>query len=497
MKRRSLMTVAIAIIAFWIVMTVLLLKREVFIPRLTPDRMAGSGYSDVPTDTWMAISLPDKTQIGFVNVRTEPETRESVPGTTIRVLGRVRLSMFGDISEMIAMGQTWISRTEGVRDFSFNIRSSGHEVDVNGAVEGGFLRAHIVTAGERYPIELPVDNSLRLTTSVGFNAVSFPALKPGDTFQIDTFDPLTLSASQAKISCTGTEMIEILGEQVESRVVIVDSNGVKTRAWISDSGEVLRAETPVGFIVERTNQEAAMGNLDTAPQSDTLGRLAAVSSSGLVPHRGVQRMTVRLRSEDPATPIPVDDTQVLDADGRLVIQVPSAASASAWPTVSDSPGDEYLQGDPFVQAGSTRIQEQSEYIVSGSLGDWDKAMKLYTWVYESIEKAPVLSVPSALDVLEKRRGDCNEHTVLYTALARAAGIPTRIAIGIVWSDEYDAFYYHAWPEIYVGRWVWIDPTLGQPIADATHIKLLTGGIENWWQLVPYLGKLRVEVEALD
>ncbi len=105
----------------------------------------------------------------------------------------------------------------------------------------------------------------------------------------------------------------------------------------------------------------------------------------------------------------------------------------------------------------------------------------------------MISIPSALEVLEQRRGDCNEHTVLFTALARAAGLPTRIAIGIVWSDELEGFYYHAWPEVHLGDWIWMDPTLGQPVADATHIKLLNGGIASWPSLLPYLGRLEVEV----
>jgi hypothetical protein len=39
----------------------------------------------------------------------------------------------------------------------------------------------------------------------------------------------------------------------------------------------------------------------------------------------------------------------------------------------------------------------------------------------------------------------------------------------------------------------MEPTLGQPIADATHVKLLTGDIERWPRLLAFLGKLRIEV----
>ena len=101
-------------------------------------------------------------------------------------------------------------------------------------------------------------------------------------------------------------------------------------------------------------------------------------------------------------------------------------------------------------------------------------------------------------MLEQRRGDCNEHAVLYTALARAAGLPTRIAIGVVWSEELDGFYYHAWPEVAIdGRWHWLDPTLGQPTADATHVKILNGGIESWSRLLPWLGKMQIEIEEVS
>ena len=76
---------------------------------------------------------------------------------------------------------------------------------------------------------------------------------------------------------------------------------------------------------------------------------------------------------------------------------------------------------------------------------------------------------SSLTALQTLSGDCTEHTVLFIALARAAGIPARICSGIVFVK--DAFYYHFWPEVYVGKWVQMDPTLDQVIADANHIQL--------------------------
>jgi transglutaminase-like putative cysteine protease len=177
------------------------------------------------------------------------------------------------------------------------------------------------------------------------------------------------------------------------------------------------------------------------------------------------------------------------------------------PPPSRGPGPNDLAADAFIQSDHAEIRATASNILASAGLDAGpseaqaseaqaraRAEALYEWVYREIEKVPVLSLPSAIEVLEQKRGDCNEHAVLYTALARASGLPTRIAIGVVWSELLNGFYYHAWPEVWVGdRWLWIDPTLGQPVADATHIKILNGGIERWSQLLPYLGRLEIEV----
>ena len=69
--------------------------------------------------------------------------------------------------------------------------------------------------------------------------------------------------------------------------------------------------------------------------------------------------------------------------------------------------------------------------------------------YGMLEKKITFSVPNAVQVLETRQGDCNEHTVLYVALARALGLPARTAVGLVYVNG--AFFYHAWPEVWLGE----------------------------------------------
>jgi transglutaminase-like putative cysteine protease len=104
-----------------------------------------------------------------------------------------------------------------------------------------------------------------------------------------------------------------------------------------------------------------------------------------------------------------------------------------------------------------------------------------------------VTIPSAIQVLDSRSGDCNEHTQLFLALSRAAGIPARAAAGLAQVGR--KFYYHAWPEVFVGKWVAVDPTFGQFPADAAHLRFVYGGLDRQAELLRLMGALRIDVLA--
>ena len=118
-------------------------------------------------------------------------------------------------------------------------------------------------------------------------------------------------------------------------------------------------------------------------------------------------------------------------------------------------------------------------------------------VHAILEKKPTLSLPSALEVLKTRVGDCNEHTALYVAMARSLGLPSRVAVGLVYLRG--AFYYHAWPEVWIdeapgrGRWLPVDPTLNEFPADATHVRLARGGLDRQAGILALVGRATIDV----
>ncbi len=66
-----------------------------------------------------------------------------------------------------------------------------------------------------------------------------------------------------------------------------------------------------------------------------------------------------------------------------------------------------------------------------------------------------------------------------------------------------AFYYHAWPEIFIeervnrGHWLPVDPTFNQFPADATHFRLARGGLDKQAAIIPMIGNVKLYVSSIS
>jgi len=150
-----------------------------------------------------------------------------------------------------------------------------------------------------------------------------------------------------------------------------------------------------------------------------------------------------------------------------------------------------LSPEPLVQSGAPAIVQLARRLRGDTRDPVVAARRISQWVHDSLKKSISVTIPSAIQVLDSRTGDCDEHTQLFIALARAAGIPARAAAGLALVGT--KFYYHAWPEVFVGKWVAVDPTFGQFPADASHLRFVYGGLDRQAELLRLMGTLRIDV----
>jgi transglutaminase-like putative cysteine protease len=204
---------------------------------------------------------------------------------------------------------------------------------------------------------------------------------------------------------------------------------------------------------------------------------------------------IRLKVAGLNTVLPVSDRRQSFQDGMLRVVREDASLLGTYPLPYD--GAEWqadLRETPFLQVDHPRVQSTTAKILGGETDARRAAERLRRWVFDQLEKVPTTSIPNALQVLEMGAGDCNEHAVLWAALARAAGLPARVVAGIVYVDG--VFLYHAWNEVWLGSaWVSVDAAFDQMPVDATHVKFIEGGPEAHAALVPLLGSLSIDVVA--
>lgn len=432
--------------------------------------------------------------VGELEVERRAEDRDDTPGFATRVRSRVRLDLLGAARELALTGDFWIADSGDRAVVVAHAVSDGRALDLDADVENGRLVGTLSTGGEQLPVSFPLPADALVSGAFG-TPLALPELEPGVKVSIAGFDPMTLGTGRTELELIGSETLTIAGTQVPVHRVAVRQGAITATVFLDDAGELVRAETPFGLILERRSPGTASPDRPlAAAEVVSLAMVRPEIGSESPPQRGARRLRLVVRGAP--TTIPTSSRQRRLADGSFEIL---AEAPAGGPSTSEPPAPgAHLAAEPLIQSDHPRIRETAAAVVGELTDAWRKAQALADWVFETIDKSPAASVPSAIEVLETKAGDCNEHTVLYTALARAAAIPTRIAIGLVWSDQHQAFAYHAWPEVWIGdRFIAVDPTLGEPIADATHIALLHGGLERWLSLGAWLGAIEIEILEVE
>jgi transglutaminase-like putative cysteine protease len=279
------------------------------------------------------------------------------------------------------------------------------------------------------------------------------------------------------------------------------ADGQPMRMWIDGEGRIVREEYPQGVTLSRTSYELAAENFrhrDTArvarasadpPAGVIVPLTAAAAGMSLGPPLAALRVRI---SGAPGTAFALDgDGQTLAGD---TVTIRRAVAESLTPRfrlpLRDTSFSTDLRAEPLVPVGDPRIMFPLMRIIQLERDPVKVAALLTHWVAGRVKPSADVALPSALLAITSGRGDASAATALYLALARSAGLPARAAGGVVYVRG--RFYYHTWPEVWLGRWVPVDPVADQFPADAAHLRLAVGTLARRAELVRRLGTLKLE-----
>jgi hypothetical protein len=447
-------------------------------------------------DSWMRILFNGR-PIGFNHSTMELDDADPEARHVIRDTLQARLNILGADQKLYVDATVRLDDVYELRRFSFNLSSANYSLRLDAVRQ----------APETFRVTLETGDSTQTTTVTvprdvviysPMTELAMRRLKPGQSLTLRTLDPATLSTAPLTIRALRRETLALAGATNETTVLTTDYQGAVSTTWMDAAGRVLRQETPFGWVLESCGMDEAVRAFSRAePGVDMLAALAVPATGLPADPRAAARLRLQLtgtRFEPGELDSPRQRVLSLTTNGAEVLLL--ADTLPEGPVPPPGAGFEAdLAATVTLQAEHPDIVARARAITEGLDDPARRARAIFDWVHRSVAKEATLSLPSALDVLKTLRGDCNEHTALFVALARAAGIPARMKVGLAFHKG--AFYYHAWPAVYLDGWRECDPTWGTPGVDATHLALAEGEPGNQLRLAKAMGRLRIAAVAQD
>ena len=413
-----------------------------------------------------------------------------------------------------------------VEDASFRLTMSGVDQQMNVYVKriygksGNLLRIEqrVEDADGVKKFDAAVqDDTMELVTVIGdtSNKKTFPkpkeslrdSLKQAELIKqgAKTGDELTFSVFEPMYErdVEGLSRIEAIEEQILDGVPtkvfkvrsVMKDLGLDSVAFITQKGITLQDQ--IGSIITMRLEPKEMAQ-DVTYKNDVIVSNAAPVDQPIADPRG--RPSLQLRIYGPVAPDHLfnDERQkMIPKDGYVAfagMRYDLDGFQAAKLPVTEPSVQEWLKPTVFVQSEDPRLKAKAKEIAGEEKDTFAVSTSLCEWVYANVRTTYSARLSNALEVLEHPEGDCTEHSILFVGLARAAGLPAREVAGLIYvADSKPAFYFHQWAKVWIGKWIDVDPTFNQPLADATHIKLAEGDLFEQAKLIPAIGQLRVEV----
>lgn len=333
--------------------------------------------------------------------------------------------------------------------------------------------------------------------------------------KITFYDPSNFSMVDAVLSAREVETVSIHGQprnlrKVEAILKFLPMGRIeKTNApkfytyWTDTNGNIIRSSTPFAggeLITIRTTKEDALRFENESSQID-LGTLSIIPLSRPL-ENAKERKSVpfRVRLKDLST-APSEISRIFPETPFQQVQVlsPDTVQITTKTAVGIDPGsreyDDFPDRDPtdadlganlWITPNDSDVLEIAALAVPSNASDWRKALALEKWVHGNLEWETGSGFESSAEIAKNRKGDSTKYAFLLTALARSQKIPTRIAVGLVYTplhipdaNRNGALSFHIWNEMLIEDiWIPLDATEGLGGANAARIKIADSDLET-------------------
>jgi len=464
-----------------------------------------------PREYWDVIYIRG-TRIGYGHTTITPIEEEGQPRVQIETINQLKMVRFGQTIEQ-AVKLVSLEEPEGalVR-FECELKQGNIPMMTRGRVEGNQLKIE-TSIGERTQSQ-----TIEWSPEIGGFGASEASLarKPmqaGEQRSLRELLPILNVVAGVEMNAKQSEPTELLDGtydllRIDSVVTIAANTQLKSTIWTDRTGQVRKSFLEeMGQETFRVSRQEALR--ETEPGEFDLGLDAIVRVAEPIERPFETRRAryrLRLPDGDPAAAFvtcPAQQVQPIDAH-TAELDVRSIGMDDK-PSPSEQMDEADREPNTLLQSDDPRVIEMAAKATGDETDPARVAESLERYVHDAIRKKNFSQAfASAAEVAEGLEGDCTEHSVLLAALARARGIPSRVAIGLVYVPSQRGFGYHMWTEVFVNEhWVPLDATLGLGRVGATHLKLANSNLKDaaayasFLPVARVLGRLQIDVLEVE
>lgn len=435
-------------------------------------------------------------KIGYSSYNSHPETLNGE--RVVRSDSKTVMSagLLGTAMQMTIDGTTWTSTKGKTLKMMFIQSSAGRVQKVVATFGAAIVQVDIDSQGQKTHKSLPipkdgviVDDPLELV--VGGKA------KAGKAYSVYTLDPTTVSFIKNEVVLVGRKQTKVKGKSVSGTLVQIIDPRMTMDVFVDAKGGLIKVDGPMGIEMIPESRKEALSNSNPgyAPSADLAYTTSIRPNKTIENPETLTGLTLRITGRDLAN-LPSDAHQTVKKDGTAwIIDVHPPKLSVDTPTTIAEAGQEkpdWLKPSLDIPSDNENFKNLSAKILNGETKVVPAAVAIKAYVNETMHpNAGIGVLRDASEVLRSKEGVCRDYAILTTTLMRAAGIPARLASGVVnWQGD---FYYHAWAEIWDGsHWIGIDSTVPQTQMSAAHLKLADGNVEQAFKFA-ILDKVRIEV----
>lgn len=371
-----------------------------------------------------------------------------------------------------------------LEQFRYRYELDGSLLEIEGQADAQVIAFVVTAAGVREERRIALADAVYPASAIAL-LPSLRGLALGREYRYRVFQGETQTLAEVKQAVLGWESSTLFSGAAFKLQSWVDD--LESTTWLAPDGRPL-LELSLGGVLVSGLEDADRARRDLLAASlnkqDALVDFSLLRSASIEDAQQVSELEIVLEDVPARLQVPSSPGQRCQRDASTLRCMIDRSLPLGG--IDDSDRSRYLRPSIAVSSSDGEVVALARSLSAGTGRADARLDAIVDWMDANIAKEAIDAF-TATEVLRARQAECQGHAYLLAALARAMDLPARVVNGIVYSPEHGGFLYHSWNEVWLPGEGWraVDATLGQRVADATHVKLIEG--ERPGELLPLVG----------